>query len=338
MDYNLIWYILIAVLFIGYIVLDGFDLGVGMHITEGTTDRERRKIINSIGPVWNGNEVWLITAGGALFAAFPHVYASMFSGYYTAFMLFLLVMIMRGVSIEFRSKVESEKWRKLWDTLFMLASYLIVLLLGVAFANVAAGLPLDAQMEYHGGLLPLLNVYAIVFALMAIGGIRLHGYLYLLIKTEGELQENIKKKIKKCWAGFPLLLIAVFIYTYAAQPHLFVNYNNSPILYLIPALAILFLLLAYLMNKKNAHTKAFLMNSFVIVFTLLTFIAGMFPNFVISNPELSHSLNAYNSASSTGTLSTMFIIALIGVPLILIYQIIIYRIFRGKVKLEETSY
>ncbi len=338
MDYNLIWYILLTVLFVGYIILDGFDLGVGMQIKSGKTDLDRRIILNSIGPVWDGNEVWLITAGGALFAAFPHVYATIFSGYYTAFMLFLLVLIIRGVSIEFRSKVETQKWRNLWDNLFMIASYLIVLLLGVAFANVFAGIPIDAEMEYHGGLLPLLNPYAVVFGLMGVAGLRLHGNLYLLYKTENELYNNLRKRTMTNYYVFIVLYIITIIYTIATQNHLFTNYNNYPVLYLLPILAIIALLLIPVLLKKNTDLKAFFAQCGVIAFTLISIIAGMFPNFVVSKPELANSLTAYNSASSEGTLSTMFIIALIGVPLILIYQIIVYRVFRGKVKLEESSY
>ncbi len=338
MDYNLIWFILIAVLFIGYIILDGFDLGVGMHILSAKNDRERRILLNSIGPIWDGNEVWLITAGGATFAAFPHVYATIFSGYYTAFMLFLLVLIIRGVSMEFRSKVEDAKWRNIWDMLFMVSSFLIALLLGVAFANVAAGLPIDAQMEYHGGLLPLLNPYAVVFGLMGIAALRLHGNLWLLVKTEGDLQQNIRKSSMTDYVIFMVIYIATLAYTYVSQPHLFTNYASAPVLYAVPLLAVIAALAVPTFLKKEAHLPAFLVFSTSIALSLLIFIVGMFPNFVISSTNPEYSLNAYNSASSTGTLSTMFIIALIGVPLILVYQVIIYRIFRGKVKLEESSY
>ncbi len=338
MDYNLIWFILIAVLFVGYIILDGFDLGVGMHMMSAKTDRERRIVMNSIGPVWDGNEVWLITAGGATFAAFPHVYATIFSGYYTAFMLFLLVLIIRGVSMEFRSKVESNSWRKAWDVLFMVSSFLIALLLGVAFANVAAGLPLDAEMEYHGGLIPLLNPYALVFAIMGVLGLRLHGNLWLLVKTEDELQANVRKQTMPDYYLFLVAFAGLLAYTFATQSHLFTNYKNYPVLWAIPAITILLTTILPVYLKKHADKAAFTIFSSVIAFTLLIFIAGMFPNFVVSNPNPELSLNAYNSASSEGTLSTMFIIACIGVPLVLAYQVIIYRIFRGKVKLEDSSY
>ncbi len=337
MDYNLIWFILITVLFVGYIVLDGFDLGVGMTHLIAKTDKERRIMLNSIGPLWDGNEVWLITAGGALFAAFPNVYATIFSGYYTAFMLFLLVLIMRASSLEFRSKVETESWRKMWDVLFSVSSYLIILLLGVAFANVAAGIPIDKEMEYTGNLFTLLNPYAIWFGLTSIVIIRLHGKLYLLMKTEGELQERILSTVNRGYYIF-LAFFAVFaVWTIAVQTHLFKNYAN-PIAFLAPLLILLGIVMIPMFAKQRKFFRAFLGSSLVIAGTIISFAVGMFPNFVFSNPTVANSLTAYNSASSAATLGNMFIIAMIGVPLVLVYQVVVYRIFSGKVKLESSSY
>jgi cytochrome d ubiquinol oxidase subunit II len=337
MDYNLIWFILIAVLFIGYVVLDGFDLGVGMTHFIAKNDNERRILLNSIGPVWDGNEVWLITAGGALFAAFPHVYATVFSGYYTAFMLFLLVLIMRASSLEFRSKVENESWRNVWDSLFNVSSYLIILLLGVAFANVAAGIPIDKEMEFTGGLFTLLNPYAIFFGLTSILIIRLHGKLYLLIKTEGELQTRILATINRGYYLFLAFFVALAIWTVSVQTHLLKNYAN-PAAYLAPIIILAGIALIPMGVKAHKYFRAFLGSSLVIAGTIMFYAIGMFPNFVISTTDVANSLTAYNAASSEQTLSTMFIIAMIGVPLVLVYQIFVYRIFSGKVKIDSSSY
>lgn len=337
MDYNLIWFILITVLFVGYVVLDGFDLGVGMTHLIAKTDTERRIMLNSIGPVWDGNEVWLITAGGALFAAFPDVYATVFSGYYTAFMLFLLVLIMRASSLEFRSKVENASWRKLWDVLFSVSSYLIILLLGVAFANVAAGIPIGADKEYMGNFFTLLNPYAVWFGLTSIVIIRLHGKLYLLMKTEGELHDRITATVNRGYFIFIAFFAVFAVWTISAQTHLFANYAN-PIAFLAPILVLLGIVMIPVFTKQHKYFRAFLGSSLVIAGTIISFAVGMFPNFVISNPDVANSLTAYNSASSAGTLGNMFIIAMIGVPLVLVYQVFVYRVFSGKVKLESSSY
>ena len=337
MDYHAIWFILIVVLFVGYVVLDGFDLGVGMSFFQAKTDAERRILLNSIGPLWDGNEVWLITAGGALFAAFPDVYATVFSGFYTAFMLFLLVLITRAVSLEFRSKVENITWRKVWDALFNISSYLIILLLGVSFGNIASGIPIDEHFEFAGNLFTLLNPYAIYLGLSAIVLIRLHGKLFLLMKTEGELFDRIKASIFRGWIIFVLFYIILFIWTSVQNAHL-LKIFESPIAYLIPIICFAGVIGIPYFVKKEKYFMAFVSSSLVITASIVFVAAGLFPNFVLSNPIPANSLTAYDHSSSELTLHTMFIIAMIGIPLVLAYQIIVLRIFRGKVKIDNHSY
>ena len=337
MDLNIIWFILIVTLFVGYIVLDGFDLGVGMTYFVSKNDAERRILLNSIGPLWDGNEVWLITAGGALFAAFPNVYATVFSGFYTAFMLFLLVLIMRAVSIEFRSKVESLNWKKLWDILFNVSSYLIILLLGVAFGNIATGIPIDENMEYSGTFFTLLNPYSIFLGLTAVSLIRLHGKLFLLMKTEGDLFERLKATVKRGLYIFIVFYVILIIWTTLYNAHLLGVFSN-PIALLIPLVCLIGILLIPYGVRKSKYFLAFLGSSLIIAGSIVFVAVGIFPNFVISSTIPTNSLTIYNASSSQGTLSTMLIIALIGLPLVFVYQIVVYRIFNGKVKIDKHSY
>jgi cytochrome bd ubiquinol oxidase subunit II len=337
MDYNIIWFILIVVLFIGYIILDGFDFGVGMLHYKAKTDKQRRINLNAIGPVWDGNEVWLITAGGALFAAFPHVYATVFSGFYIAFMLFLLVIIGRASAIEFRSKVESKKWRSVWDFIFHVSSYLIVLLLGVAFGNLIIGVPIAADMEYAGTFLGLLNPFSIFLALTAILLLRMHGNIFMALKTDGDYQNEFTSKIVMSEIYFVIFYIILTIWTLVGYPHMTENFSN-PIWYIFPLLVLLCMIYIPIAVKKATYFKAFIASSLIILSNISLAAIGLFPNFVYSSPNPENSLTIYNASSSQQTLENMFIIACIGVPLVLIYSIVVYRFFSGKVELDEHSY
>ena len=264
MDYNIVWFILIVVLFVGYVVLDGFDLGVGMIHFSAKTDGERRIMLNSIGPLWDGNEVWLITAGGALFAAFPHVYATIFSGFYIAFMLFLTVLIGRAVSIEFRSKVESESWRKVWDVIFNVSSYLIVILLGVSLGNIVSGMPIAEDKEFAGTFFGLLHPFAIFLGLTAVVLLRMHGKIYIAIKSEGDLQKRAVSKINRSLIVFIVMYVLLTIWALIAYPHLLVNYSN-PIWFIFPLILILSVVMIPMMIKKEKYFRAFIFSSLIIV-------------------------------------------------------------------------
>lgn len=338
MDLQITWFVLLLVLFIGYAVLDGFDLGVGMLHLSAKGDKERRTMINSIGPVWDANEVWLITAGGALFAAFPDVYATVFSGFYIAFMLFLLVIIGRAVSIEFRSKVDSESWKKTWDFVFCISSYLIALLLGVSLGNIISGIPIAENKEFAGTFFGLLNPYSVFVGLTAVILLRMHGRLYLLNKIDADLFEKILQRVKLNWFLFLIFYIALTVWTLIEQSHLLINYSQSRYLYIVPGLNVLFILIIPAILKKKKYFTAFLVSSAVIAFSIIEAAIGLFPNLVYSTPVAENSLTIFNSSSSETTLWTMFIIACIGVPLVLVYKFIMYTAFRGKVKLDSNSY
>ena len=338
MDLQVTWFVLLVVLFVGYAVLDGFDLGVGMLHFTAKTDKERRVLLNSIGPVWDANEVWLITAGVALFAAFPDVYATVFSGFYIAFMLFLLAIIGRAVSIEFRSKVDSVKWKKVWDFVFHFSSYLIVLLLGLTLGNIVSGLPIDADKEFLGTFLGLFNPYSVYVAVTAVLLIRLQGRLFLLNKTEGELFDRILKRFKLQWLIFILVYIGLTIWTILGQSRLLFNYNHNGALYLIPVLSYFSVILIYLFVQTQKYYPAFFASCLVIALSVIQAGIGIFPNLLPSNPIPENSLTIFNSSSSETTLYTMFIIACIGIPLVIVYKFIMYTVFRGKVKLDSTSY
>jgi len=337
MDYNIIWFILIVVLFAGYVILDGFDFGVGMIHYKGKTDLQRRININAIGPVWDGNEVWLITAGGALFAAFPHVYATIFSGFYIAFMLFLLVVIARASAIEFRSKVESPKWRNIWDFIFHLSSYLIALLLGVALGNIIIGVPVAPDMEFAGTFLGLLNPYSVFLGLTAILLLRMHGNIFLTLKTDGEYQQQFISKIIMSEIYFVIFYVILTIWTLIGYPHMTANFSN-PIWYIFPLLVLLAIIYIPIAVKNGAYFKAFISSSLIVLSNISLAGVGIFPNLVLSSPNPENSLTIYNAASSQQTLENMFIIACIGVPLVLIYSVVVYRFFRGKVEIDEHSY
>jgi cytochrome d ubiquinol oxidase subunit II len=335
---QIIWFLLIGVLLGGYALLDGFDLGVGLWHLGAKGDRERRLLLNAIGPVWDGNEVWLLTGGGAIFAAFPPVYATVFSGFYMAMMLVLLALISRAVAIEFRSKTESASWRKTWDVAFSLGSILAALLFGVAVGNVLRGIPIDGDGNFTGTFFGLLNPYALLFGLLSLSMVATHGALYIVLKTEGELAARAEGWAKSAGVVYILLFLAATAWTVLGQPHLMENYDAAPALWALPGLALFSMLAIQLFLRRGAPGKAFIASSLSIAGILGTAGAGLFPRWVPALGNLPLSLTIYNSSSSELTLKTMLILALIGMPLVIAYTIYVYRTFRGKVELDEQSY
>ncbi len=338
MELNVIWFVLLTVLFCGYVVLDGFDLGVGMIHLGLKSDLERRTSLNAIGPVWDANEVWLITAGGALFAAFPDVYATVFSGFYTAFMLFLLVIIGRAISIEFRGKVESDKWKKTWDFIFCLSSYLIVLLLGVSLGNIITGIPVYQDKEFAGTFFTLLNPYAVMTGITAVLLIRMHGKIFLAVKTEGEIQQRIAKGINSSLILFIIAYIFHGAWTIILYPGVTKNFVAFPVWFILPAFIILSIIVIPGFINSRLYFRAFIASSAILAFCIAIAAIDIYPNLVISNPNPENSLTIFNASSTQKTLFTMLIIACIGLPLMFIYKIFVYRIFRGKVKIDNMSY
>lgn len=338
MDLNTIWFILIIIILAGYAILDGFDFGVGILHLFHKGDEHRRMSINSIGPLWDGNEVWLVVGGGALFAAFPEVYATVFSGFYNAFILLLLMLIFRGVAIEFRSKSGSSKWKNTWDILFSLGSFGSALIFGLALGNLARGVPLDGKKNITAGFLDLFNPYSLLVGLTAVSLLTLHGAIYLILKTEGDMRENIIRRIKILIFIFISLYVITSLSTFIFQPHLFEVFKNNPWLGIIPVATLLLVLNIPREIHLKKEFRAFLSTSGTIGLLIILVALGIFPNMVysVSNPQ--NSLNIYNSASSKSTLTTMLIIACIGAPLVMSYTILIYWVFRGKVKIDKHSY
>lgn len=336
---NIVWYILFVIIISGYLILDGFDLGVGiLHLFIAKKDEERRITLNSIGPIWDGNEVWLILGGGVLFAAFPLVYASLFAGFYGAMMLVLLFLILRTVAIEFRSKRPGSGWRKLWDVIFFLASLFIALLLGVAFGNVLGGVPLDAQGNIQAFIPSLLTPFALLVGLTTIAMLAYHGGIYLAMKTDGELLARIKRSITPLMITFFLLNTVVIGVILLWHQGITSRYLAQPWWAILPAAALAAIILAWWMVRKERYFVAFLASSVMIALLILSAAAGLYPDLLIStiNPEFN--LTIFNAASEANTLTVMLIIAAIGMPFVLLYTAGVYYIFRGKVKLGPGSY
>jgi cytochrome d ubiquinol oxidase subunit II len=339
LDLNTVWFALVGILFTGYVILDGFDLGVGvLHLFVARSDSERRIHLNAIGPVWDGNEVWLVTGGGALFAAFPSVYATVFSGFYLAFMALLCALIFRAVAIEFRSKSPSPRWRLFWDCSFAAGSLVSALLIGVAMGNIAWGIPIDARGEFAGSFLGLLNPYALLMGVTTVALFAMHGAIYLDLKTEGDLQARLRRWINPLIITFILCYVIATLATLLYVPHITEAFRRQPWFFGVAVLVVL--AIANIPRTVNARQEfgAFLSSCAAMAGLMVIFGVGMYPNLVFSNPDAANSLTAYNSASSHGTLRTMLIIALIGVPVVITYTISIYWIFRGKVKLTKMSY
>jgi cytochrome d ubiquinol oxidase subunit II len=337
-DLNTVWFGLVGFLLIGYAILDGFDLGVGGLHLFARGDRERRMMLNAIGPVWDGNEVWLVTSGGALFAAFPEAYATVFSGFYLAFMLLLAALIFRAVAIEFRSKQPMRWWRQLWDVSFGLSSLLCSLLIGVALGNIAQGIPLDAQHEYAGTWVGLLRPYPLLIGVTTVALFLMHGAIYTVMKTEGPLHERARVWVRFTMIGFIICYAVTTMATLLYVPHLAEPIRARPWLFVLPLGALLAIANVPREIFHGRDGRAFFSSCAAIAFLLMLVGVGTYPYLVRSVPDLAHSLTVHNAASSPKTLGIMLVIAACGMPVVLGYTVTIYWIFRGKVRLEPTSY
>jgi cytochrome d ubiquinol oxidase subunit II len=335
---NVIWYLLFIGIIAAYVVLDGFDLGVGIvHLFVPGDDREKRISLNSIGPVWDGNEVWLVVGGGVLFAAFPEVYATLFSGFYPAFMLVLAFLILRAVSIEFRSKRPSAAWRSSWDWVFGLASLLLALLLGLTFGNIAKGVPIDAAHNISFNPLDLIHPYALLVGVTAVAMLAQHGAIYLGLKTEGDFQNRARRATSRLLVVFIGLVLLTGIATVFYAPHL-VNIYRQIWPLIIPLAAVLAIANIARENRRHNETAAFASSSVGIGLLLASVGIGQYPAVLVSSLNNAYSLTVFNSMSSQLTLTVMLIMAVIGLPLVLAYTVGVYWFFRGKVNLGERSY
>lgn len=334
MEFQIIWFILWGVLWAVYFMLDGFDFGAGiLHSFLAKDDAEKRVIINTIGPVWDGNEVWLITAGGATFAAFPTTYALMFSYLYSALLIILFALIFRGVAFEFRGKGDSENWKKGWDIAIFLGSFIPALLFGVAFGNIFQGLPMDAD-GYHGTFLTLLNPYGLLTGVLFVLLFITHGALWLAFKTNGDISERASRTANNAW--YLLVVVAVLFLVYTAfATNLYANYIKTLVCFVVPAIGVLALLGIKPLASKGQYTKAFYLSCITIVMVTFTGVIGLYPNLIPSSIDPKYSLTIFNSSSSIYTLKIMTIVALIFVPVVIAYQLWIYRIFRQKLTVDD---
>jgi len=326
-----LWFILIAVLWIGFYFLEGFDFGVGMLLPFlGKKDEERRAIINTIGPSWDGNEVWLLTAGGATFAAFPNWYATMFSGFYLALFLLLVGLIVRGISFEYRSKDSSPRWRRTFDWLIAVGSFLPSLLFGTAFANLARGVPINENMMFTGNLFTLLNPYGLIGGLTMISVFLLHGANFLALKLDGELRARARRAARTVYwaAAATVVLLAVTTYIYTDITS---KLGIAPI-----AVVAVLLSTIYFINRRR-EGWAFAFTGLYIVLTQVVFFALMFPRVMISSTNPAWSLTIYNASSSQYTLGVMSIVALIFVPIVLAYQGWTYYVFRKRITTKKAA-
>lgn len=339
MDLNTIWFGLVGILMIGYAILDGFDLGVGALHLFSRGDAERRTLINSIGPVWDGNEVWLVTAGGALFAAFPHAYATAFSAFYLPFMILLFALIFRAVAMEFRSKEPWPFWRGAWDVAFCAASALASILFGVAVGNMILGIEIGPDMEYRGTFFDLLHPYALLVGVFNLSMFMMHGCIYLYLKTEGALQQKVKGWILNALPMFVVLYVLTTIATLALVPSMIHNFRDVfPWAWVIVVLNVLAIANIPRELYYDRPLRAFVSSACTIAALITLFGLGVFPNMIVSSVDPTYNLTLYNAASSQKTLGIMLVIAVIGFPFVLAYTAGIYWAFRGKVKLDEFSY
>ncbi len=330
-----LWFVLIAVLWIGFYFLEGFDFGVGMLLPFlGRKDEERRAIINTIGSAWDGNEVWLLTAGGATFAAFPQWYATMFSGFYLAFFLLLVGLIIRGISFEYRSKDANPHWRHTFDWMIAVGSFLPSLLLGTAFANLARGLPINEQMVFTGNLLTLLNPYGLIGGLTMVSVFLLHGANFLTLRLDGELRERARAAARVVYwpaaIAVVVLGITTYVYTDIATK---IGINPG----VVPIAAVSFLLFTIYFINHRREGWAFAFTGSHIIFTQIGFFTLMFPRVMISSTNPAWSLTIYNASSSQYTLGVMSVVALIFVPIVLAYQGWTYYVFRRRITTRKES-
>lgn len=338
-----IWFVLWGVLWAVYFMLDGFDLGLGMLLPVlGRTETEKRMMYNAAGPFWDGNEVWLISAGGITFAAFPTTYAVMFSGLYSALMLILFGLIIRGVSFELRKEIDHPTWKTFWEWCTVVGSFVPALLLGVAFANLFQGIPIDETGQYQGTLFTLLNPYGILGGLLFLSLFLVHGCIWLAVKTEGALYDRAISFAKRLWVALLVVAVVFLVATWFAT-NLYANYFSNPLLYsvplvLIPLTTVGALVMVRLFLEKGLAWKAWFASSLTIVGATLFGVVGLYPNLIPSSINPANNLTIYNSSSSKLTLQIMLTVVAIFVPIVISYQAWVYNMFKHKITEDDLAY
>ncbi|MBS1510813.1 MAG: cytochrome d ubiquinol oxidase subunit II [Bacteroidetes bacterium] len=337
-DINVWWFLIFGAVITGYAVLDGFDLGAGALHLFLKKESSRRIALNAIGPVWDGNEVWLVIGGGALFAGFPVAYAAIFSAFYIPFMIFMVGLIWRAVSIEFRSKEPGLRWRFAWDVIYSFACIVIALSLGLMLGNVALGVPLNAQHEFSGNWLSFFNPFSVMVAVTTLALFMLHGAIYLAMKTENRLYTKLSLLAKSFTVFFLVSFGITTMYTLLYIPHLSDTIRSSPAYFTLPL--IMFLSIANIPRQlnKGKWRYAFISSSITIASLLIMVALEVFPNLLFATNNAANSITVANAASSATTMKTLLLIAGIGTPLVGVYTVFVFWTFKGKVKLDETSY
>jgi cytochrome d ubiquinol oxidase subunit II len=339
-----IWFWLVAVMIVGYVILDGFDLGVGvLHLFLVRDETERRTTLASIGPVWDGNEVWLLAGGGTLYFAFPLLYASAFSGFYMPLMIVLWLLILRGVSIEMRNHVEVGVWRALLDGLFGLSSGLLTIFFGAALANVLRGVPLQADgyfflplwTNWQPGPHPgILDWYTVIGGLVALVALTLHGALWLTIKTAGELEQRARRIVTPLWIALVALTLVSLAATIAVRPASLDNYFNCPATFVVPVGVIASLTAIWLFNRKTQPVKAFLSSCLYLFFMLAGACWGLYPTLLPATTGAANDITLSRAISGSHTLAVGLAWWSFGMLLAVGYVVFVYSKFRGKVDLQ----
>lgn len=337
-DYPTWWFLVVGALFSGYAILDGFDLGAGAWHLFLRDENSRRIALNAVGPVWDGNEVWLVIGGGAMFAGFPVLYASLFSAMYIPFMLFLAFLIFRAISIEFRSKEHMRWWRRLWDIAYSISSTMLALLLGIVLGNVLKGMALGPGHEFTGHWFEFLNPFSLLVGITTLALFMMHGAIYLAMKTEGKLFRKVTLLLRNSIIFFIVSYGMVTLYSLVFIPHLSDRFRENQVLFIIPILALLSIANIPRLVSKGRYLRAFIFSSVTTSLLLILTAVEVFPVLVISTIDNLYDITIYNAASSEKSLGIMLLMAAIGMPLVATYTIFVYRTFWGKVKMDETSY
>lgn len=339
MNYPTWWFLIVGGLFSGYAILDGFDFGAGAWHLFFRKETSRRIALNAVGPVWDGNEVWLVIGGGALFAGFPVMYATLLSSMYIPFILFLVFIIFRAISIEFRGKEAMSWWKKTWDISYSISSIMLAFLLGVVLGNILQGIAIGYEYSYQGsGFFEFLNPYAILTGLTTLSLFMMHGAIYLLLKTEGRLFTKLTFLLRKGMIFFMVSFALTTGYTLLFIPHLSDAFRNNPFLFVVPLLTFLSIANVPRLASKQKYVRAFFFSSLTISLLLILVAVELYPVLLFSTVDPKYSIDIYNAASSVKSIQTMLFIVAIGAPLVLGYTLFVYMTFKGKVKLDETSY
>ena len=338
LDYNIWWFLVFGAVISGYAILDGFDLGAGSLHLFLRKEESRRIAMNAIGPIWDGNEVWLVIGGGALFAGFPVAYAAIFSAFYIPFMIFLVGLIFRAISIEFRSKEPWPMWRKAWDIVYCFASVVISLSLGLMLGNVVEGLPLDGNREFAGSLLSFFNPFAIMVSITTLALFMMHGAIFLTMKTENRLFVKLHVLANNFIVFFVVSFVITTLYTLLYIPHLSDFFKSRPGWFTIPLLMILSIANIPRQVKVGKYRFAFISSTITIALLLIMVAIEVFPYLLYSPQHPANSITVYNAASSTRTMKILLVMALIGTPLVGVYTSFVFWTFKGKVHLDEMSY